>query len=40
MKKVAIAVGAVVGLVVVLSLAQLAASESGEVLVLETFDAE
>ncbi len=40
MKKVVIAIGAVVGLVLLLGLAQLLASESGEVLVLETLDAE
>jgi hypothetical protein len=40
MKKVAIAIGAVFGLLVLLALGQLAASESGEVLVLETLDAE
>ncbi|MBW2280716.1 MAG: nitroreductase family deazaflavin-dependent oxidoreductase [Deltaproteobacteria bacterium] len=39
MKKIAIAIGAVIGLFVLLSLGQLAASESGEVLVLETLDA-
>jgi hypothetical protein len=39
MKKVAIAIGAVVGLFALLGLAQLLASESGEVLVLETLDA-
>ena len=40
MKKVVFTIGAVVGLFLVLGLAQLAASESGEVLVLETLDAE
>ncbi len=40
MKKVGIVIGAVVGLFVLLGLAQLLASESGEVLVLETIDAE
>ena len=40
MKKVVIATGAVVGLFLLLGLAQLLASESGEVLVLETLDAE
>ncbi|MEN8183859.1 MAG: hypothetical protein ABFS46_15125 [Myxococcota bacterium] len=40
MKKVGIAIGAVVGLFVLLLLGQLVASESGEVLVLETLDAE
>ena len=40
MKKVAIAIGAVFGLLLLTGLAQLAASESGEVLVLETLDAE
>jgi hypothetical protein len=39
-KKVAIAVGVMVGLIAVLGVAQLVASESGEVLVLETLDAE
>ena len=39
MKKVVIAIGAVVGLFLLLVLAQLLASESGEVLVLETLDA-
>ena len=40
MKKVGIGIGAVVGLFVLLGLGQLLASESGEVLVLETLDAE
>ena len=40
MKKVAIAVGVVVGLALAVGIGQLAASESGEVLVLETLDAE
>ena len=40
MKKVAIAIGALLGLFVLLGLSQLLASESGEVLVLETRDAE
>lgn len=40
MKIVAIGIGAIVGLFLLLGLAQLGASESGEVLVLETLDAE
>ena len=40
MKKIGIAIGAVVGLFVLLGLSQVLASESGEVLVLETLDAE
>jgi hypothetical protein len=40
MRKVAIAIGAVLGLFVLLGVAQLVASESGEVLVLETLDAD
>ena len=40
MKKVAVAIGAVVGLFLLLGVAQFVASESGEVLVLETLDAE
>ena len=40
MKKLVIAIGAVVGLFALLGLSQLLASESGEVLVLETLDAE
>ncbi len=40
MKKILMAIGAVVGLFVLLGLGQLLASESGEVLVLETLDAE
>jgi hypothetical protein len=40
MRKVAIAIGAALGLFVVLGVAQLLASESGEVLVLETLDAD
>ena len=39
MKKIAIAIGAVAGLFLLLGVAQLLASESGEVLVLETLDA-
>ena len=39
MKKVALALGAVAGLLLLLTVAQLLASESGEVLVLETLDA-
>ncbi len=39
-KKVGLAIGAVVGLFVLLGLSQVLASESGEVLVLETLDAE
>ncbi len=39
MKRAVIAIGAVVGFFVLLGLAQLLASESGEVLVLETLDA-
>ena len=40
MKKVVIAIGAVVGLFLLVGIAQFVASESGEVLVLETLDAE
>ena len=40
MKKIGIAIGAVVGLFLLLGIGQLLASESGEVLVLETLDAE
>ena len=40
MKKVAIAIGVVLGLFVLLGIGQLVASESGEVLVLETLDAD
>ncbi|MBW2244937.1 MAG: DUF2255 family protein [Deltaproteobacteria bacterium] len=40
MKIVAIGIGAVLGFFLLLGLAQLGASESGEVLVLETLDAE
>ena len=40
MRKIVYAIGAVVGLALLLGLAQLAASESGEVLVLETLDLE
>lgn len=40
MRKIGIAIGAVVGLFALLGIAQLLASESGEVLVLETLDAE
>jgi hypothetical protein len=40
MKKVAIAIGLAIGLFAALGIAQLVASESGEVLVLETLDAE
>ena len=40
MRKIVYSIGAVVGLVLLLGLAQLAASESGEVLVIETLDLE
>lgn len=40
MRKVALAIGAVLGLLLLLVIAQLLASESGEVLVLETLDAD
>ena len=40
MKKIAIAIGAVFGLFLLVGVGQLLASESGEVLVLETLDAE
>ncbi len=40
MKKVAIAIGALVGVFLLVGVAQFVASESGEVLVLETLDAE
>jgi hypothetical protein len=39
MRKVAVAIGAALGLFLLLGLAQLLASESGEVVVLETLDA-
>ena len=40
MKKIALAIGAAVGLFLIIGIAQLVASESGEVLVIETLDAE
>ncbi len=40
MKKVVIAIGVVIGLFLILGIAQIVASESGEVLVLETLDSD